>query len=204
MRRTDRPAAGGRSPPRSPRRTYRAESPTLERDLSIRPTPSREDAARPFLRRSTRIRAGNTGRACRWVAPQCLPRTRPGQQQAFDAGPRTVLQEDVSKPIGGWFVVLRSREVPPYREIPLFEGNNMIGRLPDLGPQCLTDSLASEQHARIVVDKASCTLIDMGSKNGVTVNNQKIATHRLKRGDRVKIGKTTMVFIPLPDEKGGS
>jgi len=127
-----------------------------------------------------------------------------GQQQAFDAGPRTVLQEDVSKPIGGWFVVLRSREVPPYREIPLFEGNNMIGRLPDLGPQCLTDSLASEQHARIVVDKASCTLIDMGSKNGVTVNNQKIATHRLKRGDRVKIGKTTMVFIPLPDEKGGS
>lgn len=125
-----------------------------------------------------------------------------GQQQAFDAGPRTVLQEEMNKPIGGWFVVLRSREVPPYTEIPLFEGNNTIGRAPDLGPQCLSDSRASEQHARIVVAKAACDLIDMGSKNGVTVNNQKIATHRLTRGDRVKIGKTTMVFIPMPDEKG--
>lgn len=61
------------------------------------------------------------------------------------------------------------------------------------------DNLAvSGKHARIVRDGASYFLEDMDSTNGTYVGNQRITYRELKDGDRVTIGKHTLL-LEIPD-----
>ena len=124
------------------------------------------------------------------------PAHLPGPRGAV--GPRTQLHEEVSKPIAGWLVVLRSRTMRPYHDIPLFKGRNMLGRSPSRGPHYIEDSNASTEHALAIANDDGVDLTDLGSSNGTVVNNQRIRTHTLQKGDMVKVGKTTMVFVPMP------
>ena len=114
-------------------------------------------------------------------------------------GPRTQLAEEESKPLAGWLVVLRSRAMAPYTDIPVYEGRNIIGRDPSRGPHYFQDPNASEEHLLLVAKNGSVRATDLGSSNGTLVNNELIDAAVLKRGDMVRIGKTTLVFIPLPE-----
>ena len=38
------------------------------------------------------------------------------------------------------------------------------------------------------------TLVDIGSTNGVRLNNAPVARHQLAPGDRIELGSTTLVF----------
>lgn len=112
------------------------------------------------------------------------------------AGARTVMHEEASRPIAGWLVVLRG-QMPAYHDVPIYEGRNQIGRNPSLGAQTLHDANASDAHAIIQADASGVVLHDT-SRNGTSVNNQRVQSVQLKKGDHVGMGKTTFVFVPFP------
>jgi pSer/pThr/pTyr-binding forkhead associated (FHA) protein len=107
--------------------------------------------------------------------------------------------EDTVQPLAGWFVVLRSRSMQPYRDIPIFVGRNKIGRDPNLGPHCVPEPNASAEHAMVIAEDGQVEIMDLGSANGTIVNNKPVPRSAvLSDGDMVRIGKTTMVFVPMP------
>jgi hypothetical protein len=112
--------------------------------------------------------------------------------------PKTQLEDDVVQPIAGWLVVLRSRHMTPYQDIPIFEGRNILGRDLNRGKQHLTDPNASTEHVLILARDGGVKLTDLGSSNGTIVNNQRVDAVDLKKGDMVRIGKTTFAFVPMP------
>ncbi|MFN2594774.1 MAG: FHA domain-containing protein [Actinomycetota bacterium] len=57
----------------------------------------------------------------------------------------------------------------------------------------LTDSYASQMHARIFAKDAEYMIEDLGSTNGTYLNRHKVTTPTsLSRGDQIKIGKTVL------------
>jgi hypothetical protein len=63
----------------------------------------------------------------------------------------------------------------------------------------LNDPGVSRRHAEIRQESGSFWVIDLGSTNGLRVNDAPVSRHELINGDRVEIGSTTMVFR-LDDE----
>ena len=123
---------------------------------------------------------------------------------AGGAGPRqgdhgTVIASEETKPLAGWLVVMRSRSLPAYQDIPIFHGRNILGRGSTTDPRHIVDDgKCSEQHVLLVGSEDGVQLTDMGSSNGTVVNNQEVQNVALNKGDKVRIGKTTMVFVTMP------
>ncbi len=80
------------------------------------------------------------------------------------------------------------------REITLAEGANLLGR--DRQAVVWIDSATvSRRHARIVVTDGEAVIEDLGSRNGTSVEGQKIhGPVRLADGDRLRLGAATMTF----------
>ena len=70
----------------------------------------------------------------------------------------------------------------------------IIGR----SPEChitIEDPLVSRQHARILIEGKKPTVEDLGSRNGVRINGEKIEGQaELSHGDRVRLGTQELVF----------
>jgi hypothetical protein len=82
------------------------------------------------------------------------------------------------------------------REFELAEGRFVIGRA-DSCELPLDDPLASRQHAALVITGDQVTLEDLGSRNGVTVNGERVTGSRvLQPGDTIVVGKNEMSFGP--------
>jgi DNA-binding winged helix-turn-helix (wHTH) protein len=80
------------------------------------------------------------------------------------------------------------------REIALVEGENVLGRDPDVAVWIDLNSV-SRHHARVVVSHGDARLEDLGSKNGTVLNGERITTSvPLANGDRIKIGAASLVF----------
>lgn len=80
------------------------------------------------------------------------------------------------------------------REIPLGEGENMIGRDPDAAV-CIDDVSVSRFHARILIDGSSAAIQDLGSKNGTFVHEARVAgSVPLRDGTDIRLGSVKMVF----------
>jgi DNA-binding winged helix-turn-helix (wHTH) protein len=85
------------------------------------------------------------------------------------------------------------------RQVPLTDGENILGRAPDAA--VWIDALGvSRHHARIVVSGPEATVEDLGSKNGTFVRGQPVkAPHRLADGDQIRLGSVIVTFrIPPP------
>jgi DNA-binding winged helix-turn-helix (wHTH) protein len=79
-------------------------------------------------------------------------------------------------------------------EIPLLEGENIIGRDPDAA-LWIDHPSVSRHHARVVILGQDVAIEDLGSKNGTFLNGKKIAQScSLADGDQVRIGPQKMVF----------
>ena len=79
---------------------------------------------------------------------------------------------------------------------PLGHRTNVIGRDEALMIQIL-DELVSRKHLQIIYnkDKDEYRALDMSSKHGVYINNNKISEEtKLVDGDRITIGSTTLWF----------
>ncbi len=100
---------------------------------------------------------------------------------ALDEGTRSLILQYVGK---------------QFRKAPegLQAASDRIGafrRAPDI---VLTDSGLSHLHAMIFSDESGVGILDLVSKNGTFVNGQEIESKLLKRGDRIELGETTIVF----------
>jgi len=62
----------------------------------------------------------------------------------------------------------------------------------------LGDPVVSRRHAELFLASNGCYIRDMGSSNGVIINQIRIERpHRLSHGDRIKLGETVIFFIDL-------
>lgn len=81
------------------------------------------------------------------------------------------------------------------------EGEFLIGR----SPSCqlsLDDPLVSRRHALLIVTASEVSTEDLGSRNGVLVNGQRIVgRHPLKIGDRILIGAQEMTLLESKSEE---
>ncbi len=118
---------------------------------------------------------GDDAREPRWV------RTVHGFGYAFSDGTPVAADEDAV-----------FRLVWGAREVPLPEGESLIGRDPDA-------PTVSRHHARIVVGGGGARLEDLGSKNGSWLAGRRIAgPEALADGDEIRVGPAAMVFRAFP------
>lgn len=85
----------------------------------------------------------------------------------------------------------REFELPP-------EGDTTIGRSRGVD-LILDDSLISRRHARVSVSGDGATIEDLGSRNGILVNTERVTTAELRPGDEIRIGQTTLELVALGD-----
>ena len=84
--------------------------------------------------------------------------------------------------------------------VPLRQGENVVGRAPDL-LITIPSSKVSRRHARIVVSDGRAILDDLGSRNGTYLGGRRIdAAIELKNGDRIGIGSAQLVFCAASDD----
>ena len=85
-------------------------------------------------------------------------------------------------------------------ELPLREGENVVGRDPDV-QICLDAPGVSRRHARVVVDGDSVVAEDLESKNGTFVRGERITSRRmLLPGDDLSFGPVRVTFhVTSPD-----
>jgi len=110
----------------------------------------------------------------------------------------TVFSEEAVRPIAGWLVVLRSLSLPLYKEIPIYMGANNLGRDAALGPHCVDDPNVSTQQALVQAEEGGVLLMNTSTTNPTQINRQPIRHAALNKGDEVRMGRTTMVFVPMP------
>ncbi|HWZ85941.1 MAG TPA: FHA domain-containing protein [Thermoanaerobaculia bacterium] len=80
------------------------------------------------------------------------------------------------------------------REIPLAEGENLLGRDPAAAVS-IDDATVSRHHARIVIDAGRARLEDLGSKNGTWLAERRIASSEaLSDGDGIRVGPAALIF----------
>ena len=89
------------------------------------------------------------------------------------------------------------------REVPLLDGENLIGRAPDCAVRSRSGRV-SRRHARIRVDNGRATIEDLGSRNGTFVEGRRVTEALpLADGDTIAVGPEVMVFLS-PGEAGST
>jgi pSer/pThr/pTyr-binding forkhead associated (FHA) protein len=85
-------------------------------------------------------------------------------------------------------------------DIELLPGEFVIGRSEDC-QLSLDDAMISRRHALLRVSHAGVVVADLGSRNGVSVNGEKVREERrLADGDRITVGKHELILLILqPD-----
>jgi DNA-binding winged helix-turn-helix (wHTH) protein len=80
------------------------------------------------------------------------------------------------------------------REVPLRDGENIIGR--DPGAAVLIDlPSVSRRHARVMVSEQGVTVEDLGSKNGTLVRAQRVTTPTaIDDGDDLQVGSVRLTL----------
>jgi len=86
-----------------------------------------------------------------------------------------------------------------HHDIELPEGEFVIGRAANC-QLSLDDPLVSRKHATLTVTPDAVVLADLGSRNGVRVNGDRIASKKkLTHGDQIAIGSQEMVVMSRRD-----
>ena len=79
---------------------------------------------------------------------------------------------------------------------PLCQGKIVAGRAPDCD-LVLDDATVSRRHAEMTFSGQRLSVVDLGSANGVLVNEEKVASAELGDGDVLKLG-TCQISVTLP------
>jgi len=73
-------------------------------------------------------------------------------------------------------------------------GNRVVMGRSETTDIMISDIKSSREHAEIIKVGSSFIITDLGSQNGVIVNDLKIKQHTLSNGDKIIIGKTVYKF----------
>jgi len=60
---------------------------------------------------------------------------------------------------------------------------------------CIPSNGVSRDHARLLMNARSVTIVDMGSANGCFVNDEPVKRHKLHEGDVLRIGDRSFRFV---------
>jgi DNA-binding winged helix-turn-helix (wHTH) protein len=105
-----------------------------------------------------------------------------------------VIDSEPSSIRRGWPGVSAFSVLIGRREVPLWEGENVIGRTSDCAVHVVSTSV-SRHHARILVNGDSARLEDMGSKNGTYLRGRRLdAVSELTPGDEIRVGPVVLCF----------
>ncbi len=80
--------------------------------------------------------------------------------------------------------------------VPITKGSLSVGRAPDVDI-IVEDTFVSKKHCQIKLSAEAVMIEDMGSRNGTFVNGRKASSLELFTGDKIQLGKTTIV-VNLP------
>ncbi len=80
------------------------------------------------------------------------------------------------------------------RRVPLPQSTFTIGRS-TRADLFIDEEAVSRNHARISCDVGTHTILDLGSSNGVFVNEKPVTERKLEDGDRIRIGRTLIAFL---------
>jgi hypothetical protein len=61
----------------------------------------------------------------------------------------------------------------------------------------------SRFHARVISDRDGAIIEDLGSRNGITVNAQRVRRQQLRSGDLIDLGRTQLKYIDLSEGASG-
>jgi FHA domain len=82
--------------------------------------------------------------------------------------------------------------------VPLCRDIITIGRTRD-NDICIPSRAVSRDHARLLMNPRSVTIVDMNSANGCFVNDKPVKKHKLRDGDVLRIGDRSYRFANDPD-----
>ena len=77
------------------------------------------------------------------------------------------------------------------RRVPLSAGNQTIGRAAGCDLR-LSDNLVSRRHVRVFLAPGSAEILDLGSANGLILNDQPVTRGAWTTGDRLRLGNTVL------------
>ena len=84
------------------------------------------------------------------------------------------------------------------REIPLGQGENLLGRV-DGAVAWIDAPSVSRRHAHVLVSGTQAMLEDLGSKNGTYLRGRRLSSPaRLADGDEIRLGRVLMTFRIFP------
>jgi FHA domain len=109
-----------------------------------------------------------------------LPTAQPQRSPRRDGVPQLIPMDQAEAPIA------LSRDVVT---IGRARGNDV----------CLASNAVSRDHARLLVARRLVTLVNVSSTNGCFVNDQRVQRHRLRDGDKVRIGDRHFRFASGSD-----
>lgn len=95
--------------------------------------------------------------------------------------------------IGRGHQSIERRELPRNREF-------LIGRGTINCDLAIKDKKISWEHAKIRPEEEGYILYDLASDSGVKVNGRKVLKKKLENGDKIKIGRTILIFECLPKD----
>jgi pSer/pThr/pTyr-binding forkhead associated (FHA) protein len=85
------------------------------------------------------------------------------------------------------------------QRFPIVEGSCTFGRSAD-STVVIASTLASRHHAEIRHEKSGYVLYDLGSRNGVVVNGERLRTRALQPGDTIGIGDELFRFLVVDSD----
>jgi len=91
--------------------------------------------------------------------------------------------------------------MPDGQRRPLIGTSLRLGRDPSSDLVLPDDSRVSRSHAELTKTSGQWSLLDLGSSNGTTVNGRRISRHPLRDGDRIQLGRTTLIYVAGNDSK---
>ena len=101
---------------------------------------------------------------------------------------------EADAPLGSGEPALKYWLVWETKQVPLTEGDNIVGRGADASVWIDAPGV-SRHHARIVVRHGAATLEDLGSKNGTYIGGERVTIPRqLADGDQVRLGSVVITF----------
>ena len=127
-----------------------------------------------------RLTVGNQGASDRAAAG-------PGPRDALPGRPRLVISA------GGKATAGTPESRGEEHVLHLTHSVTVIGRAADADLR-LNDPGVSRHHAEIRLEGGDLVVVDLGSTNGVRVNDGPVTRRRLTSGDRIELGSTTLVF----------
>jgi hypothetical protein len=98
-------------------------------------------------------------------------------------------------PAVGWMVAMNGKH--QHQTFKFKQGRaTVIGTTPDCDI-VIDDGFMSSRHAEVRLEGGGFRIVDLGSTNGIMVNDQRVQTHELIDGDGFRLGRTEFKFKSL-------